>query len=221
MGQLVTPRARRQVRATLLALHVLAIVLLSFPGSEKLGDPRAWKERRTQAQLALWGERLRGWGVSLSNEALEAELWQLAQGYLRARAAATEPFTHYAHFAPQSWGMFKAPPLAPSAIAVDVRTGAGWRTVHESRSTEATYLASSLDNNRFRKQVGRAGRDPQLFGRLATWLARQALADFPDATAVRVRLLRLQSLPPARRRAGEVPPSRTERQRVFRRGELG
>lgn len=218
MGQ---KRCWARVRAALIAYHVAAIVMLSFPGSAKLGDKQRWKERRTQAQLALWGERLRGFGVDIDDAALEAKLWGAAQTYLRTRALLTAPFAPYAHLAPQGWGMFKAPPLEPSQLAVDVQADGGvFRTVHLTGSTEHDYLSDTLGNNRFRKQIGRTGRDPKLLAQIAEWVARQAFRDFPDAARVRVRVIRLKSLPPDRRRAGETPPARTERQHIFRRADL-
>lgn len=210
-----------RARAALIAYHVAAIVMLSFPGSAKLGDKQRWKERRTQAQLALWGKRLRGWGIDIDDAAFEQKLWGAAQIYLRTRALLTTPFAPYAHVAPQGWGMFKAPPLDPSQMAVDVQAeGGAFRTVHLTGSSEHAYLSETLGNNRFRKQIGRTGRDPRLFANIAKWLARQTFRDFPDAVRVRVRVVRLHSLPPDRRAAGEATPSRTERQHIFTRDQL-
>lgn len=187
-----------------------------------MGDPARWRDPRTQAQLALWGDRLRALGVDLENQELEAELWDLAQGYLRARAIVTAPFEPYGQLVPQFWGMFKAPSLSPSTIAIDVEEGepAAWRVVYESRSEEHDHLARTLDHNRLRKHVGRVGYDDALFADLAVWLARRTFADFPEATRVRVRRVRHQSLPPEARRAGAPPSVRPHGERVFRREDL-
>jgi hypothetical protein len=202
-----------------LLLHILAIMLLSFPGETKLGDPARWREPRTQAQIVLWAERLRGWGWQVSNEDFEAKLWGLTQRYLALRRAAITPVAPYAQLAPQGWGMFKAPPLEPSTITIEVREGRSpWRPLYLARSDEHDWNSRLLDHNRFRKQIGRTSYDAALLRQMALWLARRAFDELPEVTDVRVRLVRITSLPPERRRAGEVPPRRTERQEHIRRG---
>jgi hypothetical protein len=211
----------REIRAALLLVHVVAIVLMSLPGELKLGDPARWKDLRTQAQLKLWAGRLRGWGWEMSDEAFEARLWSLTQRYLGARQAIVTPFLPYGQVAPQGWGMFKAPPLEPSAIVIEVREKRSpWRTLYASRSPEHAWQSRLLDHNRFRKQIGRVGGDPTLLRWVAHWLAKRVFDEFPEVTEVRVRVERITSLPPERVRAGEVPPRKTERQERVRRGML-
>lgn len=217
MGQTEGKRWWPHVRAALLALHIVAILLLSFPGSSKLGDKRRWKERRTQTQLALWAERLRGWGMEMSNEEFEAELWDLAQTYLRVRGVVTAPFEPYANFAPQGWGMFKAPPKEPTAFRIAVQADGRWLIVHDSRERDLAYLAHMLGNNRFRKQLGRTARDPVLFEQLATWLARRTFDDHPDISVVRISIERTSSLPPEQLASGTEPQAVVVKELTFHR----
>jgi hypothetical protein len=206
------------VRAGLILLHVIAVVALSFPSAAKMGDPKRWRDPRTQAQLALWGDRLRDFGWDISDQELEARLWTAAQSYLGARGAIVAPFEPYGRVVPQFWGMFKAPASSPSYIAIDVDEGGpDWRTVHESRSPEHDYLAETLDHNRFRKQIGRVGSRPELFADVSRWLATRAFADFPAARRVRVRVVRRESPTPEARQAGTPIAERTESTLVFRR----
>ncbi len=73
-----------------------------------------------------------------------------------------------------------------------------------------------------RKYGGRFARGfiPKNYDELASWLATEASADFPEANAVRVRLYRYRSLPPEKIRAGERPEGRYERARNFDAEEL-
>ncbi len=210
------------IRAALIALHILAIVVVSFPGSGKLGDRRRWKLARSQQEIALWAERLSRWGWSWTAPEFEAALWDLAQDYLAVRNTLAAPFAPYVALAgvSQTWGLFRAPTRTPYALCIDIAQDGAWITISESRSADAAYLRALLDNNRMRKQVGRTGRDPALFADVARWLGRRALADHPAATAVRVRVEQRDSLPPDALREGRTPPRRTVRRAQFRREAL-
>jgi len=209
------------IRALLIALHITAVFVVSFPHS-KIADPKRWKLKRTQDEFALWAERLTQWGWAYTSAELEANLWKVAQSYLAVRHAVAAPFEPYTQLtdAKQRWGMFRAPNRTPYALLIEVRESRKWRTIYLSRSSEHVYLQSTLENNRFRKLLGRIGRDRRLFRRIATWVARRAFDDYPNASHVRARVLMYTSLKPEEVRAGKPRPQRTHRVRRFKRGQL-
>ena len=190
----------RQVRAVLVALHVIAVLVLSFPASPKLADPARWQDQRTRREIALWAERMQSAGIDTTPERLEGRLWSLVHGYLAVRQALGKPFEPYAETACayQTWGMFRSPQRRPGELVVSLRERGRWHRVHVSRSEEHTYLARELDHNRLRKQVARAITDPVLFEQLAEWIARRAARDHPNATDAVVEILRFESPPPDR-----------------------
>jgi hypothetical protein len=210
------------IRAALIALHLVAIVLVSFPGDRKVGDRKRWDLQRSQDEIALWATRLSGWGWQWSPAELDAALWDLTRRYLAVRGVLVAPFAPYVAIAgvSQTWGLFSAPTRKPYALVIEIREAGAWKTVHQSNSSEADYLADTLGNNRMRKQVGRTGRDGKLFNQLARWLARRAFADYPDADATRIRVEELDGLEPDAVRAGTPPRRRTVRRLAFTRGQL-
>ncbi len=208
-----------QVRAALLLVHVVAVVLLALPSPHRMKDRARWQGQRTQREIALWAERLQGWGVDTDPKRLEAGLWDAAQQYVGLRETIAEPLSPYVAVAGvvQPWGMFRSPQRRPGELQVEVDDGHGYRLVYVSRSPEHRYLAEQLDHNRFRKIIGRAVRQRPLFDAIAGFVVERAAADFPHARRVRVTMMRFDSLPPERRAAGEEAPRQVHFRREWRR----
>ncbi|MEM6995765.1 MAG: hypothetical protein AAF721_34970, partial [Myxococcota bacterium] len=72
-------------------------------------------------------------------------------------------------------------------------------------------------HNRVRKLLGRFARTfyPDRYRQTARWFATRAAVDFPEATAVRVRLFRVQSPTAAEVRADREPEGRYEHEQRF------
>jgi len=194
-------RARRAwpaVRALLLAVHVFAMVALSFPSAGMVGDVRRWRRPRTQREIGLWSRRLTAWGFPITHDELDRRLWAFAQRYLAVREAVAKPFRPYVAVtgAVQSWGMFRSPQRHPGELSVEIDEGEGYRLIHLSRSDDHSWRSLQLSHNRFRKQLGRFARDGVLFDQIGGWIAQQALADHPGAQRVRVRYSRFDAPPP-------------------------
>jgi hypothetical protein len=207
----------RRLRAVAVALHVVAVLVLSMPSSLKLGDRRRWDRPRTQREFALWAKRLSTLGLPLTTAELDARLWRWAQGYLAVRERIAAPLHPYAYYCgvSQGWGMYKSPQREPHRLRVEVRDEDGWRVVHEGRSDAHDYRREQFDQHRMRKLVGRLISRPQVFDDMAGWIARQVARDFPRASHARVRGVRFRALPPARRRAGERPATRVAREAII------
>lgn len=213
-ARLLWPRAR----AALIALHVLAIVVLSLPAGN-IANPATWESPSLKADFASWAGRLRGLGVDTTPQSFQAAMWRLATRYLSLRGRVVAPFALYGELsgAAQGWAMFASPQRHPAEVHVDIREAGGFRPLFRPRSDEHAWRRQVLDHNRVRKYVGRFARgfDRRDYDQLARWLAVQAARDFPGARQVRVQLYRYSTLGPADVRAGRQPAGTYEEPRIF------
>src|SRR5688572_4672840 len=105
------------VRAALVALHLLYVTFAALPSPDAGMDRAAWQDPTVRAEIDAWAGRL-----GVPRDALEERLWQTAVAYtdLRARLLTpTEPY-RVACGVTQSWNMFAAPHRYPAALHVDV-----------------------------------------------------------------------------------------------------
>ena len=219
LRQRPSSRVWPHLRAVLVLLHLFAVVAVAVPAPQGGMDRRAWDEPTVQAEFAAWGARLRSWGVPWTDPELEERLWTFATHYMGAREALLAPIRPYNRYlgTGQSWRMFVAPHRQPSRLEVAVQNGDAWQVVYLQTRPGEDWLETLLEHDRTRSVLFRyawpayRGR----YKRLATWLARRALADFPDTSAVRVRWLRQRSPSPAESRAGSLPPLVPHGERVF------
>lgn len=205
-----------QVRAALIALHLVAITLMALPAPVGGMNRKAWAEPTVQAELDAWAARL-----GVDRDTFEDQLWDVASAVMTVRTAALKPFRPYYRLCGthQSWRMFVAPHVYPSRLQVRVRTGKDWQTVYEVRSAEHAWHREQLDTDRMRSAVFRYGwttYEPT-YRQFAKWLADQALADFPDADEVQVRFVKARTPTPEQARAGEEPPRKPTLTKSFRR----
>lgn len=198
-----------QVRAGLVALHLVAIGLMALPAPVGGLDRRTWRDPTVQAEFAVWRERLGALGVELTPRAFEDALFQGASGLMAAREVALAPFDPYYRTCGtwQSWRMFVAPHTHPGRLVVEVHDDAGWREVFVERSDEARWLATVFQQDRVRSAIFRYSwpsfKGP--YGKFVDWIAGRAAADFPDADRVRVSYRKVATPSPADVRAGNEP----------------
>ncbi len=211
-------RAWPQLRAVLVALHVVAVVVLSFPSAGRIADRGRWKSERNQREIGLWAKRLTGLGWSVTHAELDSQLWAAATRYLAVREGMARPLAPYVAIAGtgQVWGLFRAPQRRPGELRIEIDEGSGFRAIHVSRSSEHDWRWWQLGHNRFRKQLGRIAGDSRLFDQLARWLGDRAFEDFPRARSVRILYDRFEALAPDADRS--PPPRRTQRRLLFHRG---
>ena len=213
--------ARRwpQIRAVLVALHLVSIVVLSLPSGAALTNRRGWETPNAKAEFKNWSERLRAVGWDLTPEEFEAELWAVDSSFGRWRDRVAAPFAIYARYtgARQGWQMFATPQKVPGEVHLDVFVDGKWRSLVRPRDPRSNWRLAQRTHNRVRKQLGRFGRTfyRNQYDGFARWLASLAAADFPEARRIRVRLWRYHSLPPERVLAGEVPKGHYEHARHF------
>jgi hypothetical protein len=213
-----SPGYRRQVIGALLALHLVAIGVGALPAVQGL-TKAAWKGPSFQRGLDQWVAGLEGIGIDVERQELQDFLWVLANGYQDARRTLQTPFRPYYRWAGtrQTWNLFTAPDHAPSRLEIDVEEDGAWRPVFVARSDEHTWQRRTLDDVRLRKAAYWMGwpRGEQPLRRLADALAPLAARDFPGATRLRLRVMRVKTRSVAEVREG-VPATERQRRKVLR-----
>jgi hypothetical protein len=183
-------RARAPLLTSLVTFHVLTVLVLSLPGSGRLGDHSVWQSRENQLQFARWSKYSSQLGLARDGAELEELAWSLTQAYLRARRVFATPFEAYAAFAGvrQGWRMFSNPQSHPGYVHIELRRGAEFEPIYVSRSDDFDWRRAQFDHHRVRKLFGRIARstEPALWDEFGAWAARQAAADFPDAAELRI-----------------------------------
>jgi hypothetical protein len=195
-----------QIRAALVALHVIVITLLALPAPEGGMDRNAWKNPTVQGELRAWTDSLNACGIDITQPELEDRLWHAANAYMNARGTVLGPLSPYCEYCgtDQSWRMFVAPHRYPTTLHIAIAEGGAWRPAYVERDPRYTWLARQLDSYRFRSvafRLGWPGYEGE-FDRLAHWVARRAANDFPDAGRVRVSLVKSRTRSPEEVRAG-------------------
>lgn len=205
-------------RAILILLHVAAIGLSAIPAPEGGMQRKAWKDPTVQGELAAWGGRLRGVGLSMSDAQLEDALWAFAVRYMQVRGKLLAPARPYYRRlgTAQSWRMFVAPHKHPSRLEIAMDRGQGWEVVYLQSSPGEGWLEDALEHDRTRSVLFRYAwksyRRP--YRHMVKWLADRAEQDFPDATQMRVRWRKQRTPTPQQVRAGDPPPINDHSERI-------
>lgn len=202
-----------EVRAALLAFHVLAVSLLAIPGAS-INSARGLQSRTVQADVADWA----GW-LGVERAELSGTLRSLLDAYVAARWVLA-PFEIYGQLtgAKQGWAMFASPQRHPSELHIEGRFAEGpWVFLYRPHDDQATFMGDFLRHNRVRKFTGRfarAARSSHHDG-LAAYLARRACEEKQGLTEVRVALWSYPALDRAAVARGERPRGKYERQKVY------
>lgn len=192
------------VRALLILVHLVSVVILSLPSSNRLGDKSHWDAPRQQSELQAWADRL-----GVEKEEFESFLWNTSQKYLKIRRWISRPFLRYADYAGtrQGWTMFTNPRLVTGRFEVEVEIDGVWELVFRPRDSEADWNRWQFDHNRVRKLMGRLATKPhqRAYNEFTNWVAAKVAADFPQATRAKITLLTWKTLPPDAIRDGKKP----------------
>lgn len=204
-----------QVRAALVAIHLVIITALALPAPEGGLNRNAWKDPTVQGELQAWAETLNSWGIEVTPPELEEQLWRAANTYMTARGTVLSPVLPYCEYCgtDQGWRMFVAPHRHPTTLHIEIAENGEWRPVYIERDPTHDWRGRQLDSYRFRSVVFRLGWPGYEgeFDRLAHWVARQAATDFPGAERIRVRLVRSRTRSPEEVRSGVNPDSEVAR----------
>ena len=208
-----------QLRALLVALHLLAVVLLSLPQPHRVLDQRGWRSENARHDLEQWSARLSQLGFDYTPQTLARDLWDLSVAYVEVYKHLAEPFLIYARTLHlyQGWTMFATPQKHPAEFHVDIRQRGEWTPIYRPHSALYDFAGPTFRHNRLRKQFGRFARALHFgsYEGIAYYTARRAALAFPQADSIRVRLYRYQTLEPEAVRAGKIPEGRYDEQRLF------
>jgi len=191
------------------ALHLFAVTAMALPSAGSGLNRAAWANPTVQNELAAWTARLQRLGLSITQEELEERIWDLAVGYEGVRQAVLAPFRPYYEYCGtwQSWRMFVAPHRYPGRLEIDVDRGHGWEPLYVARSPEHSWRRTLFDHDRSRAAIFRYSwkhyRGPRKD--FTDWVAREVMAEDPEAREIRVSWKRYRTPSPEEVRAGEVP----------------
>ena len=206
------------LRVALVLFHVIAIFIMAFPAPGGAMKRAAWKDPTVQEEFAAWTGRLNGWGVDLSQEELEDELWKVAVQYTEARTAVLSPLKPYYRYTgtTQSWRMFVAPHRFPAKLEIHVKVDGDWQAAYIARDPEHDWQSSALNHDRFRSAIFRFSWSSyaKTYRSFQTWVGTRAAVDFPEATHVRTRFQKYKTASPKQVKTDTRPPAKVILERV-------
>ena len=147
-----------------------------------------------------------------SREEFEDQIWQLNTAIVDSRKTLLKPFLPYYEYAGtmQAWHMFSAPHRYPNRLHIDIQQEGQWETVFITGSTEKTWRQSQFHDSRMGSAIFRYGWTGYRSGYryLCSWVAKQATQDFPNATAIRIRMFKYRTQSPKEIQSNEPEKGR-------------
>lgn len=210
-----------QVRAGLVAFHLVAITLSALPSPEGGLNRAAWSDPTVQAEFTAWAARL-----GMEKGAFEDRLWEFGNAYGNGYKQLLVPVLPYEELvgSEQSWKMFIAPHRFPTRLEVAARGADGaWTVLFTESSATATWRRDLLRLERLRSAIFRWGWPSYgtSWSKGCVALAGLAFADFPDMTEVRCRFWKAKSPSPEEAASGALPEGKWISPRLVRRTRDG
>ena len=198
------------LRAAFVLFHVLAITLMAIPAPGGGMQRSSWKDPTVQSEFAVWTELFNNLGWELTQPQLEEHLWTVATGYMKQRNAVLQPLRPYYRYtgSQQSWRMFVAPHRWPAKLRIDIKTDERWSTIYVARDPELDWREGQLGHDRMRSAIFRFGWPSYRgsYNGFTRWVADRAAEDFPEASHVKVLLLKQQTASAEQVLEGEAYP---------------
>ena len=167
------------VRAVLVALHLVAITVQAFPAPVGGLDKATKEAPSVQEAVAL----VSGW-TGLSEERVTEVGFGAVRGWLEARRVVLEPFQPYYRWAGtrQSWRMMALINRRPARLVVRVDGEVVYRTGDPS----ARWLAETIEASRTRGIVIKYSwkMNRKDYRRFVAWLGERAREDFGDEVEI-------------------------------------
>ncbi len=210
-----------QVRAAVVAFHLVAITLSALPSPEGGMNRATWADPTVQAEFAAWAGRF-----GMEPKVFEERLWELASSYGSGYRVLLTPVRPYENLvgSEQSWKMFVAPHRFPTRLEIAARPkGGAWEVLFYESSPTATWRREVLRLERLRSAIFRWGwpNYATAWSKGCTAIAKLALDDFPKMDEVRCRFWKAKSPSPAEARKGDLPAGKWTSARLVRRGPDG
>jgi len=196
------------VRAALIAaaLFVNCCAASPIPTSIK---PSVFKDPVAQEELERWVAMLGRAGIETTKGEFAGLLLTWGNRLGGVEVAVLKPFRGFMRTTGtrQSWGVFAFPAVYPNQLHVQVRQRGEWVTLYRALDPEATWWKRRFLYRRIRALYdGNASSARQSYENFVAWVAREALAEHPEADRARVFFVRKHVTPP-----GEPPDPQTTR----------
>lgn len=210
-----------QLRAALVAFHLVAITLSALPSPEGGLNRSTWSDPTVQAEFAAWSARL-----GMDEAVFEERLWEFGNAYGDAYKKLLTPVRPYEKLvgSEQSWKMFIAPHRFPTRLEIAGRPDGGeWTVLFSESSPTYTWREDLLRLERLRSSIFRWGwpNYSSAWSKGCIGLATLAFADFPDVTEVRCRFWKARSPSPEQAASGEIPTGTWFSPRLVQRSKNG
>lgn len=202
-----TSESWAQVRAALVALHLVAVLLMGLPEPE-VGEDDV-QDEAVQAWFTDATATLQRWGLPVTED--QVQRWGVTWGraYLAVLHTVDVPANRYGRTfgVNQSWRMFAGVPRASALWRLEVQEDGVWRDVGWSRFRTPRWRPSFVDQERVRALFNQFTykRNRAAFKRVVRWLGPAVAEDFPGATAARISFVEVSFPPPATiRETGDI-----------------
>ena len=191
----MTPRSRwEHARAGVIALVLLAHGIYALPLPPGVSERRV-AEAPFQRDLDPWLHLFALLHLPVDRPALQTFVVRSSSALHTLHTTLKAPFAPAMDLvgANQAWALFAATTVTPDRLEVAIRRGGSrkWEVVLRRLDPCCTWREPMLEYRRIRgvwdgmREAPRAG-----YKGLTKWIAARAFDDFPDATEVRVRLVR-------------------------------
>lgn len=186
-----------QLRAVLVALHVLIVVAMSVPSPEGMSERLLQRESRA---FKPWVEALAR--VGFAPETSTTIILRGGRALEKVEDTAEKlgaPYVAVCGVA-QSWRMFSQSPPRGVRVEMLLYEDDRWTRIYANTDPHARWRAGLWEQGRVRGLMRELGNDPSQdwWRAMAETAARRAAADFPDATVFRMQAVPTRSPPPER-----------------------
>ena len=167
------------VRAVLVALHLVAISVQAFPAPVGGLSPATKEAPSVQQAVGL----VSGW-TGVPEERVTSVAFEVVEGWLDARRVALSPFEPYYQWAGtrQSWRMMALVNRRPARLVVKV----DGEVVYRTGDPTARWLAETIEASRTRGIVIKYSwkMNRKDYRRFVAWLGQRAREDFGEDVAI-------------------------------------
>jgi hypothetical protein len=209
------------LRAALLAVVVFVHGVAASPLPPSPTTPKAMANPIAVEELNGWVTLLGELGVKTTRAELTDLAIESSTVTSELRTAVIKPFRPLLRITGtgQGWGLFTYPNTHPHRLVIEVERDGKFEVVYRALDPDHTYLEPQLTFRRVRGVYDdNASKVRPSYESFARWVARHAFEDWPDATRVRVKMIRTHVVTPGQ---AADPIAETRLVRVVKRGEEG
>jgi hypothetical protein len=193
----------------------IAVALLVY-GFQAAPLPRNVKKSQFESEVGReemdrWVELFGAVGVRLTRDELSERSFAVSKAISDVRKEALKPFQPWFRLTGtgQGWGLFTYPDTYPHQLRVEIFRDGKWELVYAGLDEEHAWRREQLAFRRVRGVYDSNSTKPgATWDTFADWVAKEALADFPDASRVRVGFVRVHTHAPGEAVPEDADPER-------------